>query len=680
MTTHVEVGRVTEEKIREVLRDFGVTEKEAEIYLFMAKHGVLRGGEISRRSKTHKALIYRILANLQKKGLVTLTLEAPVRFMAVNFETVIDLNIKAKREEAALLENAKKELLGYWKNISETASEQALEKFAVIEGSHKIYPKISQMIKECREQFDVVTSVPSLTRADQYGVLETAFHHPSRSKIQFRFLTELNEENMSTFKSLLKKTPRKGFNFKGRNPHLGMSLFPRMVIRDSEEILFFMTSTDSKKRDKEDEVCLWTNSKALVQAFKAMFDDLWSNATDIMAKLAIMDSGRLTPKAYTIADPEIAKSKYDAALNSAKEEFAIMTSSKGLTAFAQNSTILKQLTKKGVVVKIIAPIVNENLEAAEQLGKFCEVRHASVSYLGTVIIDGKQLFQFKNDDVDQEAAGAWPNFENTYYADDPRLVRRISTLLNNIWGNASILSPVTLGSFLVSSVNTISILGSDRGQSAYVSGKATSDRKDFAGVSPKQMITSRRTTGHALIHPPSAFNMPDIVIEAHHYQKESAFGESNTLDVYLKLETPRGREFVMVAVLETNPHPELLLTYKKVYAGTPAEQNIQIIKPEQLQGRLNGKNFFAGWTVPIPLPPTSKSLPPAFVLFEGYGAIKNRTYTWPFPSGFKAMIDWTGFEDAFVTFLDPTWKYAGPGTQGMIGTDVAVTAIPPIDK
>ena len=671
---------MTEEKIRAVLRDFGVTEKEAEIYLFLAKQGVLKGGEISRRSKTHKALIYRILASLQSKGLVTHTLEAPARFMAVNFETVIDLNIKAKREEAALLENTKKELLGYWKNISEIASEQALEKFAVIEGSNKIYPKISQMIRECKEQFDVVTSVPSLTRADQYGVLEAAFHHPSRSKIQFRFLTELNEENMSAFKSLLTKTPKKGFNFKGRNPHLGMSLFPRMVIRDSEETLFFMTPTGSKERGKEDEVCLWTDSKALVQALKAMFENLWFNATDIMAKLAMMDSGRSTPKAYTIVDPEIAKCKYDAALNSAKEEFAIMTSSKGLTAFAENLTILKQLTMKGVMIKIMAPIVNENLEAAEQLGKICEVRHVPVSYLGTAIIDGKHLFQFKNDDLDQEATKAWPNFENTYYANDPRLVRRISTLLNNIWKNASILSAVTLESFLVSSVNTISILGSDKGQSAYVSDKATSDRRDFAGASPKQMITSRRTTGHALIHPPSSFNMPDIVVEAHHYQKESAFGESNTLEVYLKLETPRGHEFVPVAILDTNPHPGLLFTYKKVYAGTPAEQNIQIIKPEQLQGRLSGKNFFAGWTVPIPLPPTSKSLPPAFLLFEGYGAIKNRTYTWPFASGFKAMIDWTGFEDAFVTFLDPTWKYSGPGTQGMIGTDVAVTAIPPIAK
>jgi hypothetical protein len=134
-----------------------------------------------------------------------------------------------------------------------------------------------------------------------------------------------------------------------------------------------------------------------------------------------------------------------------------------------------------------------------------------------------------------------------------------------------------------------------------------------------------------------------------------------------------------VAVLETNLHPGVISGYKKIFAGTPAAQNIQLVKPEQLQARLTGRNFFAGWTVPIPLPPTSKSLPPSCILFEGYGGIKNKTYTWQFPSGFKALIDWTGF-DAFVTFLDPTWRYAGPGTQGRVGTDVSVIGIAPLSK
>ncbi len=102
---------MSEEKLRNVLRSFGATEKEAETYIFLAKHGILKGGEIAKRTKTHKGLTYRILGNLQRKGLVEATLEAPARFAAVPFEAVLDLNIKIRQEETARIEAQKIDLL-----------------------------------------------------------------------------------------------------------------------------------------------------------------------------------------------------------------------------------------------------------------------------------------------------------------------------------------------------------------------------------------------------------------------------------------------------------------------------------------------------------------------------------------------------------------------------------------
>ena len=107
--------------IKKVLRDFGLTEKEAEIYILLAKSGVLRGGEIVARSRKHRAQVYRILKILQPRGLVETTLEAPTRFTAVPFEAFLDLNIRAKRDEAALIEKEKQELLVDWNRIRRLA-------------------------------------------------------------------------------------------------------------------------------------------------------------------------------------------------------------------------------------------------------------------------------------------------------------------------------------------------------------------------------------------------------------------------------------------------------------------------------------------------------------------------------------------------------------------------------
>lgn len=245
---------MTEEKIRAVLRDFGVTKKEAEIYLFLAKHGSLTGGEITKRSKTHKAGVYRTLASLQRKGLVTPTLESPARFTAVNFESLIDLNIRAKQEEARKLESARKELLGYWRNIRQPTAEPTMEKFTVIEGNRKIYPKISQMITETKSQLSTISTVQGLLRAETLGLFDVMLSHPLRKQIQFRFLTDLSIQNLKAVKNLLKKIPKTKFNLKGRNPQLGLQLAPRMVIRDNEEIVFFITPREESSSTGQDEI------------------------------------------------------------------------------------------------------------------------------------------------------------------------------------------------------------------------------------------------------------------------------------------------------------------------------------------------------------------------------------------------------------------------------------------
>jgi hypothetical protein len=54
-----------------------------------------------------------------------------------------------------------------------------------------------------------------------------------------------------------------------------------MVIRDDEEILFFITPRTNNSIVEQRNVCLWTNCKPLVQAFSGVFEDLWRNATNI---------------------------------------------------------------------------------------------------------------------------------------------------------------------------------------------------------------------------------------------------------------------------------------------------------------------------------------------------------------------------------------------------------------
>jgi predicted DNA-binding transcriptional regulator len=305
------------EPIENVLKDFGLTEKETEVYIFLAKHGILTGRKIVRQMKKDKGQIYRILKRLQKKGLVEATLEYPTRFNAVPFEKVIDSFIKSKREEVAQIEKAKKNLLSVWNRISQSELESSLEKFAVIEGNNKIYHKISQMVKETNSELLMALTLTDLFKADQFGVFEILSKHPAKSKVQFQALTQLSKQNLKAVK-VIKPKLESNLVFRGINPNLGSPPFYRVIIRDKEEIVLFISDMNEQDLRDKKEVCLFTNSKRIVQAFSVLFKDLWSDSIDIKDLIIEVEMGISPPKIQLIKNPEKAKKSYYETLNSQK--------------------------------------------------------------------------------------------------------------------------------------------------------------------------------------------------------------------------------------------------------------------------------------------------------------------------------------------------------------------------
>ncbi|HEX9861887.1 MAG TPA: helix-turn-helix domain-containing protein [Candidatus Bathyarchaeia archaeon] len=683
---------MSDETVRKVLRDFGLTDKETDVYIFLAKHGVMKGGEISKQTKTHKALIYRILKSLQSKGLVESTLEFPARFTAVPFENVIDLNIRAKQEEAAQIAAQKKELLNYWQSIKKAGPEPQLEKFTVIEGNQKIYHKLSQMMRDTRNQLFTVTTVQGLVRADQFDLFDVGSVHPLKSNITFRFLAELSSQNIGTMKKLLKMITTAKFNFEGRTPELGLNLFPQMTIRDQEEAIFFITPRADASLAQQDNVCLWTNCKSLVDAFSAVFEDMWRNSTDIQKKIAEIETGKPTPKTCIIADANTAEKKYDETLQLAKEEIIMMTSSKGLIEYLKQMPLIEKWSKSGVSVRIMAPIVRENFEAAEQLSKFCAVKHAPMNYLGTTIVDGKHLFQFKTRSPDLEKLESTPHFENTFYTSNLEYVEKTKNTLNDVWKNARTPSSVTLESILGPLGPTFAPLAENflptrerMGGATVINVKrlgAIAEKDILNKVMNAQKIRARTpakaimygTIATAVIHPPDYFNLPDMMIHVHKVEKQSTGGAADALVIFLWLETPKGYAYVPVATAGDNPSAQE--GRKKLFAGTPAGQNVQLVKKDELQVRVHGNTLFAGWTMPIPLYPSPYTLPPACILIEGYGDVKTASVSVLHSSGFKSEIEKNYF-DAFVTFFHPSSKYSGPGTDGFFVRDFIMTITPP---
>ncbi len=689
---------MSQEQVLNTLTGFGLTRMDAQIYILLAKKGPKKAIEISKAFKMSKPQLYRSLKNLEAKGIVSATLEHPARFSALQFGKALDLLAKAKMkqalEEAQRIQEERATILANWQALNMGDQADKSEKFMIIEGRNNIYARIQQMIAETHAEILTMTTVPSLIRADQFGLFDEGLKTPLKPKIKFRFLTELPKHNVPGMKTLLKEIAEAKLDFEGRNPDLGLTLFPRMVIRDKDEILFFTKSRTDLSATELDDVCLWTNCKELVQAFSEVFEDYWRNATDVRQTITEMEKGKAPQKTFYIDVAEAAEKTYNETMHLATKETILMTSPEGLLSLWKTLKSFKEWRERGVSIKIMAPITTENSEAAHQLSKYAEVRHVPKAYLETTIIDGQHLFQFKAPSKQREI----PKYKDTFYTSDPDFVNKTKSMLDNMWKGASAKpnAPLSMSTAPASSNDFQSsveaALKTLQNKNLFVhptmteintpqSSLTTKENFDMTlqSINDRDSLESGATFargiwGQAIIHPPSDLNMPPILIQAFRID-QSTFGEKgDNLIINLLLQTQKGNAFVPVAIVQDNPKSGAL--HKAVSVGLPAEQNIKTVAENELEIWSQSNNLFAGWTVPIPLFPLPYSLPPSSLMLEAHGSPKLRKYVVNWPSGYVSSARNNEYQ-AFATFVNLTWRYAGPATDGALTTDCIMITTPP---
>ena len=109
---------MSKERVLKTLEGLGLSRADAEVYVYLAKKGPRKGRRLANDLQITKQQLYPSLRNLEKKGIVTVSLDRPALFSAVAFEKVLELLITIKMDQAKAIKETKKELLNSWRFIS----------------------------------------------------------------------------------------------------------------------------------------------------------------------------------------------------------------------------------------------------------------------------------------------------------------------------------------------------------------------------------------------------------------------------------------------------------------------------------------------------------------------------------------------------------------------------------
>jgi sugar-specific transcriptional regulator TrmB/CBS domain-containing protein len=416
---------MSEKDITKFLQILGLSKREIQVYMFLAKSGVQSTSFVAKRLKMERVQAYRTFKKLQEKGFIEATLERPTRFTIVPFEALVDNFINVKKNEVANLNEQKQNLLTAWQSISAPESEYPVAKFSIITGKKKIHSKMLNMIEQAKSEVIILTTALGLI---QEAALSPSDSHNALTQI----ITEIGPENLNVVERIDRNIEEDKLNIKIR--HVGMStkFFPRFLIKDEEEaILYAPFGNEASVLNLEDEG-LWINDKMFISVLKAFFVQMWQSGVNASRRIDELKTGIPIGETFVIKSVEEAWNKVTMVLDSAKKDIVIITSSQGINRLAENDPIVKYF-KRGLKIRIMASIDLDNLGPAKKLAKDFEIKHVPISYLTMMLVDGKHLFMFKMAPLSDFGTESAFYLADTFYSSDPSQIERVSEMLSDIW-------------------------------------------------------------------------------------------------------------------------------------------------------------------------------------------------------------------------------------------------------
>ncbi|MCL6507784.1 MAG: helix-turn-helix domain-containing protein, partial [Bryobacteraceae bacterium] len=125
--------------IEKALRGLGLSKNEVKVYVYLSRTGEHKASEISEALSLHRTETYRILRDLEKRGLISSVFEKPLKFIATPFEKALDILIETKRMKLNLLEKKRQNLVNIWLSLPKPEVElERKEGFQILEGEEQI--------------------------------------------------------------------------------------------------------------------------------------------------------------------------------------------------------------------------------------------------------------------------------------------------------------------------------------------------------------------------------------------------------------------------------------------------------------------------------------------------------------------------------------------------------------
>lgn len=254
--------KLTLEKIRNELINFGLTKSQAKVFIYLGKYGSKTASEIAKALQLPRTETYHLVNSLQNMGLVVAELSHPTKYNAMDMREAVSTLIRQEQERIDVLADKEESLSEMWKEIPFFAvetDESKSEKMQLLHGAGPITNKIKEMINSSSEDFRIYGTVSDLLRLYHSDIFDWIENSTTNLKMVVSPLNKTPEFLSHIDSNQVKALPSNSEN-------------KCFIVNDKKEVLIFMRNATHPTRQT---FAWWSDSETLVDMMNSFFELSW---------------------------------------------------------------------------------------------------------------------------------------------------------------------------------------------------------------------------------------------------------------------------------------------------------------------------------------------------------------------------------------------------------------------
>ena len=259
---------INADRIRKLM-DHGLTEYQARVYLTLLDLGTATASQVTPHARVPRTRIYATMSQLHEKGLVEIIPETPLRYKPVPFERFLAKTVEEFRDQATGLEKNLEGIAKEFAVVGQVTPEER-GRFEAIYGRRNARERLIKMYEATRATWVGIGTTRSPGRVMR-GFGEYIIDK-SQQGVRFRYAFPVTPDNMKDVQRLSKYAEI-------RNVDFNVPMY--MHVSDAREFIMSHPIPDDDSFYRGDDICIWTDDKALAEAVGNIMERTWEAARKI---------------------------------------------------------------------------------------------------------------------------------------------------------------------------------------------------------------------------------------------------------------------------------------------------------------------------------------------------------------------------------------------------------------